>query len=83
MTMPPVAPIEANRVPREKPSHHLRKGYLTGPQEEMGVISKQCPNVTGGFALRKEITKALNEILAVLFIPKDLPPLHTADNHIV
>jgi hypothetical protein len=83
MTMPPVTEIEANRIPREKPSHHLGKSYLSGPQQEMGVIGKQCPSVTGGSALRKEISQALNEILAVLLIPKDIQPLYAADDHMV
>jgi hypothetical protein len=40
MTVPMVTAIEANRIPREKPSHHLSKPCMSGPQKEMGVIGE-------------------------------------------
>jgi hypothetical protein len=83
MTIPAMTAVEANRIPREKPSHHIRKAYLACPEQKMRMIGKQCPSVAGGSALRKEITKALNKILSVLLIPKDLPPLYSADDHMV
>jgi hypothetical protein len=81
--MPQVTAIEANRIPREKPSHHIRKLHLTGPEQEMSVVGKQCPSVAGGSVFREEIPKTFNKILSILLIPKDLPPLYAADNHMV
>jgi len=81
--MPAVTTIKTNRIPREKSSHQIRKAHLSGPQQEMGVIGKQCPSVALSSGIKKKITKALHEILAVLLIQKDLPPLYAADNYMV
>ena len=78
-----VAPIKADSVARKEPSHERGKSNEPGPQKEMGVIRDEHPCVTGGFRFRKEIQKALQEILPVPVVHENLSTLDTPDHNVV
>jgi len=78
-----VAAVEADGVSRKQPSHERGKGDKPGSKEEMGVIGKEHPCVTGGLGLGQKFRRTRQEILPIPVVYEDLSTLNTPDHDVV
>ena len=66
--------VEAPRVARVEPSHHLGQRPVPGPEHEVHVVGKKRPREAGSPAPDQLLPEALEEVLAIDVTQEDAPP---------
>ena len=83
MPVPPVAQIEGNRIPRQKPAHQSRDWSSSCSQEEVKMIREESPGIAGCFCSLEIGCKPLQEVIAVIIIEEDFAPVNPTTDDVV
>jgi hypothetical protein len=73
LTVPAVAAIESDRIPRKHSSYDT--GNRDGPcsEEEVGMVWNQRPSITWSRSARKDVAQSIEERFPIFVIPEDPP----------
>jgi hypothetical protein len=83
MPLAPMAPVEAQRVAGQKTAHDRRDRRTSGTQQQVGVVAHQRPGIAGCLAPQQQIGQALQKILPIAVIQKNIGSLDAPDDQMV
>ena len=75
-------PVKASSITAQQTAHSFGDGNIAGFNQKMEMIWDQCPSVALCFALSENLTKAAQEIIAIIIV-ENLPVLNAASNNVV
>ena len=75
--------VKGDDVTREELTHNVRGAGGAAAKEEMGMIGKEGPRITGGLCFRKKKGQTSNEVLSIFVTAEDIPSLDPPDHHMM
>jgi hypothetical protein len=67
--------VKGDDVTREELTHNVRDVGRAAAKEEMGLIGKEGPRITGGLCFRKQRGQTSDEVVSVFVTAEDIPSL--------
>jgi hypothetical protein len=78
MAMTPMAAIELDGMPRQKPSHDRADRRKARTQQEVNMVGDQGPCKTIGTRLSQHLPQSLYKGITIYIVPKDFPAFDSA-----
>jgi hypothetical protein len=78
-----VAPVKANGISGQKPSHHCGDRRGTGFKQNMNMVWHQSPGKTWRTGLGQNNSQPFQKIVPVIVIVKYLSALYAPDNNVM
>ena len=78
-----VPAVKGPGITAQQPTHDCGDGNFAGFEQQMKMVRNQCPSSAPGFALRDNLTHAMQEIVTILIVAENLPSLDAACDNVV
>jgi hypothetical protein len=83
VAMPPIPPIEIDRIPGQKPPHGGGNGHAPRLHQQMKMIGHEHLGQAADPGLLAQFSKAPQEVVSILVIPEDRSSLNPPNDNMV